>query len=111
MLCLLSILVNLCPTLVGILPYARLRFYIGKEPKRHVPEEHQQSILMHLSGGALGLTFTYPADVVRRQMQSYSDDRTIEIVRVEIILSFAMFNLKILWKLLFIIYVRFVGIL
>ncbi|CAA2959595.1 mitochondrial carrier c1-like [Olea europaea subsp. europaea] len=57
------------PTLVGILPYARLRFYIGKEPKRHVPEEHQQSILMHLSGGALGLTFTYPADVVRRQMQ------------------------------------------
>ncbi|KAK3012659.1 hypothetical protein RJ639_008848 [Escallonia herrerae] len=61
------------PTLVGILPYAGLKFYIYEELKRHVPEEHQSSILMRLSCGALaglsGQTFTYPLDVVRRQMQ------------------------------------------
>ncbi|XP_040999008.1 mitochondrial carrier protein CoAc1-like [Juglans microcarpa x Juglans regia] len=61
------------PTLIGILPYAGLKFYIYEELKRHVPEEHQKSIVMRLSCGALaglfGQTFTYPLDVVRRQMQ------------------------------------------
>lgn len=61
------------PTLIGILPYAGLKFYIYEKLKRHVPEEHQKSILMRLSCGALaglfGQTFTYPLDVVRRQMQ------------------------------------------
>ncbi|XP_038700759.1 mitochondrial carrier protein CoAc1 [Tripterygium wilfordii] len=61
------------PTLTGILPYAGLKFYIYEELKRHVPEEHQKSIVMRLSCGALaglfGQTFTYPLDVVRRQMQ------------------------------------------
>ncbi|KAG8381790.1 hypothetical protein BUALT_Bualt05G0009400 [Buddleja alternifolia] len=61
------------PTLIGILPYAGLKFYIYEELKRHVPEEHQKSILMRLSCGAMaglfGQTFTYPLDVVRRQMQ------------------------------------------
>ncbi|KAG6674331.1 hypothetical protein I3842_15G036300 [Carya illinoinensis] len=61
------------PTLTGILPYAGLKFYIYEELKRHVPEEHQRSIVMRLSCGALaglfGQTFTYPLDVVRRQMQ------------------------------------------
>ncbi|KAK6129499.1 hypothetical protein DH2020_036732 [Rehmannia glutinosa] len=61
------------PTLIGILPYAGLKFYVYEELKRHVPEEHQKSILMRLSCGALaglfGQTFTYPLDVVRRQMQ------------------------------------------
>ncbi|KAL8101569.1 mitochondrial carrier protein CoAc1 [Apium graveolens] len=61
------------PTLIGILPYAGLKFYIYEELKRHVPEEHQKSIGMRLSCGALaglfGQTFTYPLDVVRRQMQ------------------------------------------
>lgn len=61
------------PTLVGILPYAGLKFYIYEELKRHVPEEHQTSVVMRLSCGALaglfGQTFTYPLDVVRRQMQ------------------------------------------
>ncbi|KAK4366252.1 hypothetical protein RND71_014132 [Anisodus tanguticus] len=61
------------PTLIGILPYAGLKFYVYEELKRHVPEEHQSSILMRLSCGAiaglLGQTFTYPLDVVRRQMQ------------------------------------------
>ncbi|KAK6118314.1 hypothetical protein DH2020_047885 [Rehmannia glutinosa] len=62
------------PTLIGILPYAGLKFYVYEELKRHVPEEHQKSILMRLSCGALaglfGQTFTYPLDVVRRQMQA-----------------------------------------
>ncbi|KAL6547513.1 Mitochondrial carrier protein CoAc1 [Orobanche hederae] len=61
------------PTLIGILPYAGLKFYVYEELKRHVPEDHQKSILMRLSCGALaglfGQTFTYPLDVVRRQMQ------------------------------------------
>ncbi|PIN06838.1 Mitochondrial solute carrier protein [Handroanthus impetiginosus] len=61
------------PTLFGILPYAGLKFYIYEELKRHVPEEHQTSILLLLSCGALaglfGQTLTYPLDVVRRQMQ------------------------------------------
>lgn len=61
------------PTLIGILPYAGLKFYVYEELKRHVPEERQKSILMRLSCGALaglfGQTLTYPLDVVRRQMQ------------------------------------------
>ncbi|KAL2899595.1 Mitochondrial carrier protein CoAc1 [Bienertia sinuspersici] len=61
------------PTLVGILPYAGLKFYIYEELKRRVPEEHKKSIVLRLSCGALaglfGQTFTYPLDVVRRQMQ------------------------------------------
>nr|DAD44382.1 TPA_asm: hypothetical protein HUJ06_002612 [Nelumbo nucifera] len=64
------------PTLIGILPYAGLKFYVYEELKRHVPEEHQKSIIMRLSCGALaglfGQTFTYPLDVVRRQMQIQS---------------------------------------
>ncbi|KAK6912834.1 Mitochondrial substrate/solute carrier [Dillenia turbinata] len=61
------------PTLIGILPYSGLKFYVYEELKRHVPEEHQKSIAMRLCCGALaglfGQTFTYPLDVVRRQMQ------------------------------------------
>lgn len=61
------------PTLIGILPYAGLKFYIYEELKRHVPEDQQKSIMMRLSCGALaglfGQTLTYPLDVVRRQMQ------------------------------------------
>ncbi|KAI3454152.1 hypothetical protein Pfo_010815 [Paulownia fortunei] len=61
------------PTFIGILPYAGLKFYVYEKLKRHVPEEHQKSILMRLSCGALaglfGQTLTYPLDVVRRQMQ------------------------------------------
>ncbi|KAK8597578.1 hypothetical protein V6N13_094981 [Hibiscus sabdariffa] len=61
------------PTLAGILPYAGLKFYIYEVIKTRVPEEQQKSIVMNLSCGAmaglLGQTFTYPLDVVRRQMQ------------------------------------------
>ncbi|KAJ0802135.1 putative mitochondrial carrier protein [Helianthus annuus] len=61
------------PTLIGILPYAGLKFYIYEELKSRVSEENQRSIMMRLSCGALaglfGQTFTYPLDVVRRQMQ------------------------------------------
>ncbi|KAF8025731.1 hypothetical protein BT93_F2537 [Corymbia citriodora subsp. variegata] len=62
------------PTLVGILPYAGLKYYIYEELKLKIPEDRQDSIAMRLSCGALaglfGQTFTYPLDVVRRQMQA-----------------------------------------
>ncbi|XP_014501628.1 mitochondrial carrier protein CoAc1 [Vigna radiata var. radiata] len=61
------------PTLTGILPYAGLKFYMYEKLKTYVPEEHQKSIVMRLSCGALaglfGQTLTYPLDVVKRQMQ------------------------------------------
>ncbi|XP_010537589.1 PREDICTED: mitochondrial substrate carrier family protein P-like isoform X2 [Tarenaya hassleriana] len=61
------------PTMVGILPYAGLKFYMYEELKRRVPKEHEYDIAVRLSCGALaGLfaqTCTYPLDVIRRQMQ------------------------------------------
>lgn len=61
------------PTLVGIFPYAGLKFYFYEEMKRHVPEEYNKSIMAKLTcgsvAGLLGQTITYPLEVVRRQMQ------------------------------------------
>lgn len=66
---------SLGPTLTGILPYAGLKFYMYEKLKTYVPEEHQKSIVMRLSCGALaglfGQTLTYPLDVVKRQMQVF----------------------------------------
>lgn len=71
----LAFLFSLGPTLTGILPYAGLKFYMYEKLKTHVPEEHQRSIMMRLSCGALaglfGQTLTYPLDVVKRQMQVF----------------------------------------
>ncbi|KAI3836432.1 hypothetical protein MKW98_008193 [Papaver atlanticum] len=59
------------PTLVGIHPYAVLKFYIYEELNRRVLEEHQNSVMLCLSCGDLtglfGQTFTYPLNVVRRR--------------------------------------------
>lgn len=61
------------PSLYGIFPYAGLKFYFYEEMKCHVSEEHKKSIMVKLVcgsvAGLLGQTFTYPLDVVRRQMQ------------------------------------------
>ncbi|KAM7275031.1 hypothetical protein ACFE04_016897 [Oxalis oulophora] len=61
------------PSLFGIFPYAGLKFYFYEEMKRHVPEEQKKNIMVKLIcgsvAGLLGQTFTYPLDVVRRQMQ------------------------------------------
>ncbi|ONH97831.1 hypothetical protein PRUPE_7G212900 [Prunus persica] len=65
---------GVAPSLYGIFPYAGLKFYFYEEMKRHVPQEHKKSIMVKLVcgsvAGLLGQTFTYPLDVVRRQMQS-----------------------------------------
>ncbi|EEF48106.1 mitochondrial carrier protein CoAc2 [Ricinus communis] len=64
---------GVAPSLYGIFPYAGLKFYFYEEMKRHVPEEHKKDIMVKLVcgsvAGLLGQTFTYPLDVVRRQMQ------------------------------------------
>ncbi|KAJ9167934.1 hypothetical protein P3X46_019521 [Hevea brasiliensis] len=64
---------GVAPSLYGIFPYAGLKFYFYEEMKRHVPEEHKKDILVKLVcgsvAGLMGQTFTYPLDVVRRQMQ------------------------------------------
>jgi hypothetical protein len=61
------------PTLFGIFPYAGLKFYFYEEMKRHVPDDYKKSIMAKLTcgsvAGLLGQTFTYPLEVVRRQMQ------------------------------------------
>ncbi|XP_068336482.1 mitochondrial carrier protein CoAc2 [Pyrus communis] len=64
---------GVAPSLYGIFPYAGLKFYFYEEMKCHVPPEHKKSIVFKLVcgsvAGVLGQTFTYPLDVVRRQMQ------------------------------------------
>ncbi|KAL8464016.1 hypothetical protein ACS0TY_033810 [Phlomoides rotata] len=64
---------GVAPSLYGIFPYAGLKFYFYEEMKRHVPKNHQKDITVKLVcgsvAGLLGQTFTYPLDVVRRQMQ------------------------------------------
>ncbi|CAI0543802.1 unnamed protein product [Linum tenue] len=64
---------GVAPSLYGIFPYAGLKFYFYEEMKLHVPEKHQKDISVKLVcgsvAGLLGQTFTYPLDVVRRQMQ------------------------------------------
>lgn len=61
------------PSLFGIFPYSGLKFYFYEEIKRHVPEGHKKDVTVKLASGSvaglLGQTFTYPLDVVRRQMQ------------------------------------------
>nr|POF18379.1 graves disease carrier protein [Quercus suber] len=64
---------GVAPSLYGIFPYAGLKFYFYEEMKRHVPVEQKKNIMVKLVcgsvAGLLGQTFTYPLDVVRRQMQ------------------------------------------
>lgn len=64
---------GVAPSLYGIFPYAGLKFYFYEEMKTHVPENHKKDITVKLVcgsvAGLLGQTFTYPLDVVRRQMQ------------------------------------------
>ncbi|XP_042051038.1 mitochondrial carrier protein CoAc2-like [Salvia splendens] len=64
---------GVAPSLYGIFPYAGLKFYFYEEMKRHVPDDRKKDIAVKLVcgsvAGLLGQTFTYPLDVVRRQMQ------------------------------------------
>ncbi|XP_076889221.1 mitochondrial carrier protein CoAc2-like isoform X2 [Bidens hawaiensis] len=64
---------GVAPSLYGIFPYAGLKFYFYEEMKSHVPDDYKKNIIVKLAcgsvAGLLGQTFTYPLDVVRRQMQ------------------------------------------
>lgn len=61
------------PTLLGILPYAGLKFYVYERLKGGLSTDEAPTITMKLTCGAIagliGQTLTYPLDVVRRQMQ------------------------------------------
>ncbi|KAB1996409.1 hypothetical protein ES319_D13G229300v1 [Gossypium barbadense] len=65
---------GVAPSLYGIFPYAGLKFYFYEEMKRCVPDDQKKNIMVNLVcgsvAGLLGQTFTYPLDVVRRQMQA-----------------------------------------
>ncbi|KAJ0724061.1 putative mitochondrial carrier protein [Helianthus annuus] len=64
---------GVAPSLYGIFPYAGLKFYFYEEMKSNVPDNYRKHIMVKLAcgsvAGLLGQTFTYPLDVVRRQMQ------------------------------------------
>ncbi|KAL5714519.1 Mitochondrial carrier protein CoAc2 [Ranunculus cassubicifolius] len=64
---------GVAPSLYGIFPYSGLKFYFYEKMKSYVPEEHKKNIAVKLFcgsvSGLMGQTFTYPLDVVRRQMQ------------------------------------------
>ncbi|PWA34058.1 substrate carrier protein [Artemisia annua] len=64
---------GVAPSLYGIFPYSGLKFYFYEEMKSHVPDDYKKNIMVKLAcgsiAGLLGQTFTYPLDVVRRQMQ------------------------------------------
>ncbi|GMI84299.1 CoA Carrier 2 [Hibiscus trionum] len=60
---------GVAPSLYGIFPYAGLKFYFYEEMKRHVPDDQKKNIVCGSVAGLLGQIFTYPLDVVRRQMQ------------------------------------------
>ncbi|CAM0881416.1 unnamed protein product [Alopecurus aequalis] len=74
------------PTLIGILPYAGLKFYIYEDLKSRVPEDYKRSVILKLSCGALaglfGQTLTYPLDVVRRQMQNKQPQNVNDAFRI-----------------------------
>ncbi|CAG9462726.1 unnamed protein product [Pedinophyceae sp. YPF-701] len=64
------------PTLLGIIPYAGLKFLIYEGMKRHPPDAASSgapqvwwALLSGAVAGLVGQTATYPLDVVRRRMQ------------------------------------------
>ena len=65
------------PTIVGIMPYAGVSFFIYESLKKHYyNKNNNQELLIHYRlfcgaiAGACGQTFTYPMDIVRRRMQT-----------------------------------------
>lgn len=93
------------PTLFGIFPYAGLKFYFYEEMKRHVPEDYKKSIVAKLTcgsvAGLLGQTFTYPLEVVRRQMQVQNLAASEEAELKGTMRSMVLIAQKQGWKTLF----------
>lgn len=93
------------PTLFGIFPYAGLKFYFYEEMKRHVPEDYKKSIVAKLTcgsvAGLLGQTFTYPLEVVRRQMQVQNLAASEEAELKGTMRSLVLIAQKQGWKTLF----------
>ncbi|XP_057447304.1 mitochondrial carrier protein CoAc2 isoform X1 [Lotus japonicus] len=96
---------GVAPTLFGIFPYAGLKFYFYEEMKRHVPEEYKKSIIAKLTcgsvAGLLGQTFTYPLEVVRRQMQVQKLSASDNVELKGTLRSMVLIAQKHGWKQLF----------
>lgn len=96
---------GVAPTLFGIFPYAGLKFYFYEEMKRHVPEDYKKSIMAKLTcgsvAGLLGQTFTYPLEVVRRQMQVQNLAASEEAELKGTMRSMVLIAQKQGWKTLF----------
>lgn len=96
---------GVAPTLFGIFPYAGLKFYFYEEMKRHVPEDYKKSIMAKLTcgsvAGLLGQTFTYPLEVVRRQMQVQNLTASEEAELKGTMRSMVLIAQKQGWKTLF----------
>ncbi|KAL7589157.1 hypothetical protein Lser_V15G40165 [Lactuca serriola] len=63
---------GVAPSLYGIFPYSSLKFYFYEKMKSHVPVDYRKNMMVKLAYGSVaGLlcqTFTYPLDIVRRQI-------------------------------------------
>ncbi|AES77101.1 putative mitochondrial carrier protein [Medicago truncatula] len=96
---------GVAPTLFGIFPYAGLKFYFYEEMKRRVPEDYKKSIMAKLTcgsvAGLLGQTFTYPLEVVRRQMQVQNLAASEEAELKGTMRSMVLIAQKQGWKTLF----------
>eukprot|EP00899_Mesostigma_viride_P002434 jgi/Mesvir1/12191/Mv00428-RA.1 len=61
------------PTLLGVLPYSGLKFFIYEFLKLHFSDKSRPSVAQNMFfgiwAGLVGQTATYPLDVVRRRMQ------------------------------------------
>ena len=69
---------GLTPTILGILPYAGLSFFTYHQLQQVVSDRtgEKASMLQKMACGALaglvGQSFTYPLDIARRRMQTYT---------------------------------------
>jgi hypothetical protein len=66
---------GLGPTILGVAPYAGIKFFLYDILKPTVPAELGGSVLAGAIAGVVAQTFVYPFDVIRRRNQTHSGDK------------------------------------